>query len=910
MAEAEESPPSIPGSKHEGGPNSAQDDSTSSVPLLSPRMDDISEIDSVSKELQQSVIQSGVFFGSETDFPRGHEALQSEPKNTSKAEAKIPALSRRCEPNGENILEPLATNETSGQFQIILDDDEDEDINTKSIGDNITTKPRESSHIRQATAPAHLSLAAVASFDKTPDRSPNNTPPTSPRSSPARVFFGRFALSPKSPLKKGEDSAEFKKDESTSSPRRHLSNSDDFSIKSPLAGPFRAIRARAMAAYKASNNQEATNGREELMNEDGSSSDDDSLDEEGYVSTDDESDAFEDILDDHNIVEDFTDIAPMPNSFLGLRPDLCAFLDRDLADNIGEQNISTFAEEHHLFAKGLMQLLAERDAVGVEDDIHDSSNVIMMGPLKKKSKRGQWSVKYVEIRRGNLSYFADDANNGGGGHRKTIHIRKRTCWCAAVSDMTTNAGDYVFELMVDGRPRIQFMAVSEEERQGWIRAVGQAMIGDMEGSQQDTPIDLSMHQPAIDSYRSVQGALKQVLSRSDYLVAVDSLLYRKTASSALRLPMSWVRDEIIETQEKQLDDDSPDVRVKTMIAENWKYLSNTSVDINGNLIEENTSYSANRLIGTLARCIMEYDHVEVSEEGTIAMKLHGQEPSIGISEVDAVSYARSILVSAVRSEKHGHIAESVRHLVQNDLVSRVELVISEPLRIDVSFATEDDVERERKPYDISGWLLTRPKKARVWKNRYFVVSEGVLSFFAEAEPRPYRLRGQMVLSECTMEVLEGNVLLIQNERVQRCLQFQDRGQLLRWRNVLERAANSSGVRPQKSRKGTKGRVQGPNPLKSATDTGVKVGKRAVRAMKGAPKAGLKKARGMLANIRQRGQTISDDDRRNTTEAMVRMSTRGLSCVEKRDPKVHVITEFNKTFRVMPLPSKEGDDPLL
>jgi hypothetical protein len=208
-----------------------------------------------------------------------------------------------------------------------------------------------------------------------------------------------------------------------------------------------------------------------------------------------------------------------------------------------------------------------------------------------------------------------------------------------------------------------------------------------------------------------------------------------------------------------------------------------------------------------------------------------------------------------------------------------------------------------------------------------VVSEGVLSFFAEAEPRPYGLRGQIVLSKSTMRSLDEETLVIeQEEGNERFLQFEDRGNLLKWRAVLERAADAESPttiprdpspEPDGRRRGKRNSiVSNVKPIKAATDTGVKVGKRAMKVMKEAKNAGMKRiqdARGMLANMRQRGQhTENDLERRTTTHAMLMMSTRGLSDAgnQKRDPTVQAVTELNSVFRVMPVSSSENAEPLL
>ena len=47
--------------------------------------------------------------------------------------------------------------------------------------------------------------------------------------------------------------------------------------------------------------------------------------------------------------------------------------------------------------------------------------------------------------------------------------------------------------------------------------------------------------------------------------------------------------------------------------------------------------------------------------------------------------------------------------------------------------------------DRSGWLRTRSKPHKPWKRRYFVNSDGILSYYEKALPRPHGLRGQITL---------------------------------------------------------------------------------------------------------------------------------------------------------------------
>lgn len=823
-------------------------------------------------------------------------------------------------------------------FEILPDDDDIGDDAAKRDG-KVTIRRRSSAPFPKTTTTTSTTTTTTTTQLCTPPRSPVVSPSTSPPTSPL-ASIGNVASRISAGLSLGGGRHQIESDQTIDdkgpvggSHRRIQSANDDFPLRSPITGTFRAIRARAMAAYKGSDSNQIPSvdpsmATDDWVQDDGSSSEE--LSEQSLdVSSDEESGIFEDEVDDAYVVNDFSSIPPMPNSFLGLPPDLYDYLDPELVRNIKEQKISTFAYEHHLLVKGLLQLLAERDIVGVEGDIHDTSNVIKMGPLKKRSTRGLWSVKYVEIRRGNLSYFSDEAFEGGDAPRKTIHLRKQTCRCEPAAEPNTNIDGYLFELMVEGGPRKIWMAKSEEERQGWIRAINQAMIGEAEGLQ-DTPVDLSLYLSAIEAYKSVQLALQQVESRADYLVAVDSLLYRKSASSALRVPMTWVREEVTQGEKKKDEFDNTHASVKHAISETWRCLFNTTVDINGYIISAATAYSAERVIGTLSRCILEFDRVDEFqiEAGISSRTVKRSGKDAFMTELEAVSYARSILLGALRGQSQGDVMSAIQNLVENERIAYVELEKTEPLHIDVSFAGDDFQEREQSPYDISGWVNTRPKRARVWKKHFFILSEGVLSFFAEAEPRPYGLRGQIVVDRCLVTTLDDTTLVIQLDEEERLLQFEDRGQLLKWRNALERAADPENLETQRESSHEPVRRRGKRafivstvttkPLKTATDTGVKVGMRAMKAMKDAKVAGMKKiknARGIIVRGINAGLQRShgaEAQRRKSTQAMLMMSTRGLSGGEsqKRDPTVQAVTELNSTYRVMPVQLGDDSEPLL
>eukprot|EP00531_Pseudo-nitzschia_arenysensis_P017447 CAMPEP_0116151002 /NCGR_PEP_ID=MMETSP0329-20121206/19862_1 /TAXON_ID=697910 /ORGANISM="Pseudo-nitzschia arenysensis, Strain B593" /LENGTH=1098 /DNA_ID=CAMNT_0003647581 /DNA_START=94 /DNA_END=3391 /DNA_ORIENTATION=- len=521
------------------------------------------------------------------------------------------------------------------------------------------------------------------------------------------------------------------------------------------------------------------------LDEQDSSSDESSFDDEEDWS-DEESQLFDDDVDkpmDCSALH-----SSLPKSFLDLPPDVYDYLDTDLVTEIEHQDVFTYSWEHHLFTKGLLQLLAERDLIGVEDDVLDANNVLKMGVLRKKDAKIGWRVKYVEVRKGNLTYFDNKGNETG----RTIHLRKRRCVCRAGASNKEGGQDFVFELVVDGGRRLLWTAKSEEERHGWIRAINQAMIGEVDDSR-DIPLDLSLYRNAIDDYQTIHSSLKEVHTRQEYLVAMNTLLYRQTSSSALRVPMKWIRDNYLkeESKEEPLKDHE---RIKHVVREFWKNLCNTSVVLNGHSVEADGIYSGERVIGALSRCILEFDKVENTtdfDQVFNSLKRSRREGNTSITELQAVLYARNILNGALKSSSGGDIQKAVEELFRNDSVAHAELERSEPLQIYVSYAGDDFSESKPQRTEFVGWIETKAKKSKKWKRRYFVLSEGVVSYFERANPRPNRLSGQMVLRDAKFKILEGNILSVVAQNRERLLRFSDRGELIKWKSIMDDKGNNA-----------------------------------------------------------------------------------------------------------------------
>jgi hypothetical protein len=751
--------------------------------------------------------------------------------------------------------------------------------------------------------------------------SPKQSPQLSPRQSPEDRDDSALPS-----LSHSTDRALFKLAETPTSPQQQLSPKPEERQKRFHLPPS---MEKAMRLYKSKaetkDNDTWLHGAHEEA--DGFSSDDYS--DHGHASIDDDSQIFE---DDADQLVDFSTLSSLPNSFLSPPPDTYDYLDPELVKSIEQQDISVFAWEHHLLTKGLMQLLAERDHIGVEGDIHDNSNVLKMGPLKKRYAQKLWSVKYVEIRKGNLTYYDDKAMKEGKNRRTIIHLRKRTCKCEALAKMKDN---FVFALFDEGGPKRVWMAKSEEARDGWIRAINQAMIGETDDSL-DFPLNMTLYKKAIEEYTSVRKFLEDAKTLKDYFrVASTLLLYRQNTSSALRVPMKWIRDEILperkdvsEKREEEKKRDTPHERVKSTVSNFWNNFCNTSIVLNGYLIEGDSAYSRERAIGSLSRCILEFDKVDtqVSNVGSLKLVKRGDVNNF-LTESEAVTHARSILTGILRSKTRNESLTTVEKLISNEsVVSSIEVKKTEPPNIDVSFAGDDfSGQYEPEPNDLSGWIPSRHKKKSTWKDKFFVLSEGVLSFYLEAYPRPFGLRGQFVLKDSKVEAfdrgLEGSILEIEGKDHYRQLLFQDRAEFVRWKAIIERTcdANIERLSPTHDieEMGTlelkKRTPRGPKSFQKLQKEAKDSRERAYRVMKEAKDAGMNsikkssdKMKDASEKIARKFQKRHRPARRRPTTDMLLTSTRALQLVsEKREPTVQVVVELNNVIEVM-TKSKDND----
>jgi len=422
-----------------------------------------------------------------------------------------------------------------------------------------------------------------------------------------------------------------------------------------------------------------------------------------------------------------------------------------------------FAMEHRIFMKAALELLTQRERYAADIDMNDK-DTIKSGPLKKASHlvRGIWKVKYVEVRRGVFSYYEDESKDSEAGTlvRKNIPLHATTCSCRAVKiqhkALSVNPGGALFELKIEGGSKRLWMANSREERQAWIEAIHTATLGrsvtrgesdiDHHAGKSGTVSEESPYRAELELYVNVQRGISRALSREQYLRALSGLVGKK-----LNVPVQWIRRQMggIEHANRAFHEEA----VSRGVDQLWKDLLRDSVRIDDEVFIGGSGNAPERIIAALMRCIMGSDRSSpLSVNASVSQK-----NKYFISESQSLSYARDILLAGNRTRSGGDSYYCVSTLCKNpeQVVTVPSSLEAEPWQISISHIQPEKRGRGDTYYslnELSGWLKTRSKPQKNWKKRYFVLSEGVLSYFEKALPRPRGLRGQISLVEAAINV--------------------------------------------------------------------------------------------------------------------------------------------------------------
>jgi len=438
-----------------------------------------------------------------------------------------------------------------------------------------------------------------------------------------------------------------------------------------------------------------------------------------------------------------------------------------------QQNVWNFAMEHRLLVRSIMELLVQHATTPpAAVDLNDP-HTLKSGPLKKATHlvRGAWKVKFVEIRRGIFSYFDDRDEEQ---RRKNIPLHVDTCTCRPVKLNTKSItliapGHAVFELSVEGGPRRYWMTNSRAERLQWIRAIQDAMIGSSNkgsrgggsngppnaGGNGDAPDfsngrrRLSRRSPYrrdVHTYLRIRRDIKHATSKQSYCTALSQLI-----GKTLNVPVSWIT--------QQMEEVFQDEGVQSGVHQLYKDLTRDSVRINGELFVGGSGHAPERIIGALARNIMSQDRAsplmpqQAQGNETTTTTVQANPP--WVTPVQSLSFARDILLSGNRTRSGGDSYYCVDALCQNPgLVVLVPSALeAEPLEVKLGHAEiGDGSDHFCSVNDRSGWLKTRGQPDQPWKKRYFVLSEGTLSYYERGSPRPHGLRGQIKVVDAIIKV--------------------------------------------------------------------------------------------------------------------------------------------------------------
>jgi PH domain len=474
-----------------------------------------------------------------------------------------------------------------------------------------------------------------------------------------------------------------------------------------------------------------------------------------------------------------------------------------------------FAMEHRIFLKAILGLWNERDKIATEYGMNDP-NILKFGPLKKASHllSGVWKVKYVEIRRGMFSYFEDAVSgdkDSGALLQKNIPLDSNETSCRAVKihrnglNMVPGA---IFELKIGNTGRL-WLCRSRAERQAWIQAINEAMVNSTgrpitQGTWNVHGKAGSVHSgsPFRDDlrlYLKIKSILKSAKTKVEYVNGLAMLLGREP----LNVPVQWIMQQQGDSAtggraarnnpnstvggaffEKSMSDD---------IEQLWRDLSRDTIRINQHLFRGDSGHGPEKMMGALTR-----DIVGVSRSES--------QYRYAIPEAKAVAYARDILLSINRTRSGGDSYFTIETLSSNS--GLVVLVPSsreaEPLSISVESDEGEDLGEHAN--EKTGWLRTRNRIQMNWRKRFFVLSEGTLSFYRHATPRPHDMRGQTVVVDASISVDKAKdipgyyvVSIVPKDGImERYLYFNNVDKLISWTYTLECVARS---RSNKSRFG-------------------------------------------------------------------------------------------------------------
>eukprot|EP00986_Skeletonema_menzelii_P001777 scaffold488_cov142-Skeletonema_menzelii.AAC.16 len=385
------------------------------------------------------------------------------------------------------------------------------------------------------------------------------------------------------------------------------------------------------------------------------------------------------------------------------------------------------------------------------------------GSTTESSLLTSWKHKYVEVRKGMFSYYANSASSLPSKSdlvRKNVTLEVSTSVCRAIyleegdnshvfeikdtisSSLSPKFGKkkdtrlFAFELVVNGETRV-WATRSEAGRQAWIKVINRGMIG------RSVKDDISRAKTDPDAERQ----LHHFLNLSSQKRAKNFSTEAKKDISAVGQEISLLFGTAVEVPVKflfageRILSKTQQTAPKNGLAYFWRNLENLTIELNEELFQASSLCCPHRVFGFLARSILEHDR---------SSALSYQNQSSKISEIQASKYARDVLKSIGKhKEKIDYLRASVGILCgdKNDAVVIKDAEEKLPIvRTNVTSNTNriSNVQ-PNLGVDRREWVYVRRKKNRHARRYFAVLSVGVLCLYKAELPRPHRLKSQLLL---------------------------------------------------------------------------------------------------------------------------------------------------------------------
>lgn len=452
------------------------------------------------------------------------------------------------------------------------------------------------------------------------------------------------------------------------------------------------------------------------------------------------------------------------------------------------------------------------DSVLSENSTNSSVTMISAGVVRTgitSKLLTKWKTKYVEVRKGVLSYYDDSPPPGLV--RKNIPLLASTCTCVAIDERSYDSstsileqfsGDkicsklYAFELNVQGDvPRI-FATGSKSTRQAWINAICRGMIKDYrdddvvndavlqsiriaEGDDNSNLIDPE-HHSCMRKYSDLSNAAKFASSPEMYIEFANQLW-----GSTHTIPVKLLQ----KSYAHMLDFSGIDGENRTKLQQRprasneifWHDISRSIVVLNGHTIRGDSIYGAERVFGALTRCILECDKSTnaLLERGAMQRRTSGDSgkrirdsnefhAKDAITEIQAVRFTRDILRNIGRlSDMTDYLLLAVESLCENgrDFVV-IECVDGEVERAPTIKINSSSYLSGSENHSLAHHRNSILKDRREWihvrdstnpntiQSLFCILSVGVLCFYKKNLPKPCLLQGQMFLVGARLGVWE------------------------------------------------------------------------------------------------------------------------------------------------------------